>query len=274
MVTLQYALKRGIETVFQLEEAELAAEPLPNDKRRKAILFYEAAEGGAGVLARLASDSGALARVARKALEICHYSSRSGSWANFEDLVDRDPGCEAGCYRCLLSYYNQPDHGSIDRRDRETLEFLCRLSRATGRKLDTPRSAADTFAELRNAATSSLERQWLQHLKEHGYRLPDRAQPYLQAFNTRPDFAYEEKQVLIYVDGPHHEADAQKRLDAELTQKLEDGGFTVIRFPADVTRWPAIFAEYAWVFGPGRDEPVASRDENLQAVTKGVGVIG
>lgn len=274
MVTLQYALKRGIETVFQLEEAELAAEPLPNDKHRKAILFYEAAEGGAGVLARLASDSGALARVARKALEICHYSSRSGSWANFEDLVDRDPGCEAGCYRCLLSYYNQPDHGSIDRRDRETLEFLCRLSRATGRKLDTPRSAADTFAELRNAATSSLERQWLQHLKEHGYRLPDRAQPYLQAFNTRPDFAYEEKQVLIYVDGPHHEADAQKRLDAELTQKLEDGGFTVIRFPADVTRWPAIFAEYAWVFGPGRDEPVASRDENLQAVTKGVGVIG
>jgi len=60
------------------------------------------------------------------------------------------------------------------------------------------------------------------------------------------------------VDGPHHEGDAQKRLDTELTQKLEDAGFTVIRFPADVTQWPSIFAEYAWVFGPGRDEPAAS----------------
>jgi hypothetical protein len=29
------------------------------------------------------------------------------------------PICEAGCYKCLLSYYNQPDHTLIDRMDKD-----------------------------------------------------------------------------------------------------------------------------------------------------------
>jgi hypothetical protein len=64
MATLQAALKRGIEMTFQIEESELVAEPLPKQDERKALLFYEAAEGGAGVLTRLATEPGAMAQVA------------------------------------------------------------------------------------------------------------------------------------------------------------------------------------------------------------------
>jgi len=36
----------------------------------------------------------------------------------------------AGCYRCLLSYYNQPDHELIDRRREEAIAILLSLARA------------------------------------------------------------------------------------------------------------------------------------------------
>src|SRR5208282_1380482 len=38
--------------------------------------------------------------------------------------------CVAGCYRCLLSYYNQPDHELIDRRREEAIAILLSLARA------------------------------------------------------------------------------------------------------------------------------------------------
>ena len=38
-----------------------------------------------------------------------------------------NPECVAGCYRCVLSYFNQPDHELIDRRDASALSFLLRL---------------------------------------------------------------------------------------------------------------------------------------------------
>ena len=119
IMSFQFALKRGIEQEYQLEEAELAAEPLPDRDTCNAILLYEAAEGGAGVLTRLATDPDAIPRIARRALEICHYTSKSGQWSGLHDLENGEKECEAGCYRCLLSYYNQLDHQWIDRQHKE-----------------------------------------------------------------------------------------------------------------------------------------------------------
>jgi hypothetical protein len=136
MATLQAALKRGIELVFQIEESELVAEPLPTQDERKALLFYEAAEGGAGVLTRLATEPDALAQVASKALELMHHHLPSGPWT-VDGLpaleVKRSDGssiCEAGCYQCLLSYFNQPDHEHINRRDPNALGLLVALANA------------------------------------------------------------------------------------------------------------------------------------------------
>jgi Lhr-like helicase len=133
MTTLQHALARGLEVVFQLEEGEILTEPVPSRDRRRAILLFEATEGGAGVLGRVTSEPYALAQVARAALELMHYRELDAAVA--EAAVDAlaetaDAHCVAGCYRCLLSYYNQPDHELIDRKNSGALTILLRLARS------------------------------------------------------------------------------------------------------------------------------------------------
>jgi hypothetical protein len=133
LATLQHALARGLEITFQLEEGEVSTEPVPSRDQRRAILLFEATEGGAGVLAQLTSDNQAVARIARKALELMHFDNIDVALATGrqEDLIDLpDARCVTGCYRCLLSYYNQPDHELIDRTDPAVKTLLLRIARS------------------------------------------------------------------------------------------------------------------------------------------------
>lgn len=134
ITTVQHALMRGIEVVFQLEEGEILGEPLPQRENRRAILAYEATEGGAGVLNRLVEDPEALNRVAHMALELMHFEGVDEAIAAADpDLLKDRKGeaCVRGCYRCLLSYFNQPDHEMIDRASAEAKRFLIDLSRGS-----------------------------------------------------------------------------------------------------------------------------------------------
>ncbi len=132
--TLQHAFTRGLETVFQLEEGETLTEPVPNRDNRKAILAFEATEGGAGVLTRLVSEPKRLADVAKSALGLMHFQNLDFAISTGDPsklTEDHNAQCVKGCYRCLLSYYNQPDHEQIDRTDPELLETLLRLAGAS-----------------------------------------------------------------------------------------------------------------------------------------------
>ena len=131
ITTVQHALMRGIEVVFQLEEGEILGEPLPARDNRRSILAYEATEGGAGVLSRLVEEPEALGKVAREALTLMHFDgvdeAITAGDANL--LMDREgEACVRGCYRCLLSYFNQPDHELIDRTSIEAKQMLIDLA--------------------------------------------------------------------------------------------------------------------------------------------------
>lgn len=132
LATVQHALLRGVAVVFQLEEGEVLGEPLPARDNRRAVLAYEATEGGAGVLRRLIEDEKALGVVAREALRLMHFDNVDAGVAagNADLLVDHDGNtCIRGCYRCLLSYFNQPDHELINRASGEAKQMLVDLAR-------------------------------------------------------------------------------------------------------------------------------------------------
>jgi very-short-patch-repair endonuclease len=255
VASLQAALKIAIQIEYQLEDSELQAEPLPHANTRRAILLYEAAEGGAGVLRQLVEEPSALARVARRALEDCHFDPASG--ADLRRAPERSEDCEAACYDCLLSYGNQRDHLLLDRhRVRPLLEEI-----AAAEVIVSPGPVAreDHLERLRKRCDSALERSWLEFLEERRLRLPDGAQVLVDECRTRPDFLYRERHVAVYVDGPVHEFPERRARDEAQTACMEDLGYTVIRFP-DRADWGAIVERYRYVFRDHSGDPTGSGD--------------
>ena len=171
MASLQAALKNAIQVHYQLEDSELAAEPLPDARRPPADPFYEAAEGGAGVLRQLVDDPDALAAVARRPCELCHFDPTPATTSGARPAPEED--CEAACYDCLMSYGNQPDHQLLDRQViRELLLKLSQASASAPAGLPGP----STCERCKALCDSDLEHDWLDFLEEHNLRLPDKAQ--------------------------------------------------------------------------------------------------
>lgn len=243
MATLQAALKRGIEMTFQIEESELVAEPLPKADERRALMFYEAAEGGAGVLTRIANDPASLAQVASNALKLLHHNEPQGPW-KIEDLPSLEHTnvlgnriCEAGCYQCLLSYFNQPDHENINRRNEDALKVLVALANAEVHPKTHMTSASTP------SPTNGLDDQWLQALDASGLRRPDALQvPVNQGLATAAG-QYKSSRTLVFLN----------EVDAETTALLTDKGWQVLNF-SNPSQWQVQFAAHPDVFNPKEDQ--------------------
>jgi len=245
-ISLRYALERGIEAAFELEDVELASESLPDDQRRGRMLFTESAEGGAGVLRRIQADPHALARAARTALQITHFDPQTG-----EDLGGANPDgerCERACYDCLLSYSNQSEHLLIDRH--LIRDLLVQLARSDTQAFVTDKPQAEHVAELLRQCDTDVERQWDQVLQEGDYRLPDEAQRLLMDAECRPDFFYRDRAVAIFIDGPVHERSDKAQQDAEVEQRLLDAGYSFLRFRQGED-WVTQIRQHAELFGEG-----------------------
>jgi len=245
MASLGAALKVAIQAEYQLEDSELAVEPLPSEDDRRLLLLYEAAEGGAGVLRRLAHEPEAIANVARVALEICHFDPASGEDRHHAPGARDD--CAAACYDCLMSYTNQRDHDQLDRF--AIRDWLLSLARAHVDASPTYRALPEHLERLRRVAESSLEQSWLEAVQRAGYAIPAEAQHYIESANARPDFVYPDSFVAVFIDGPVHDHDDVKDRDPAAQARLEDLGYYVLRFGPDPKTWEALFEANPNVFG-------------------------
>ena len=203
--TIQNALVRGIEMVYQLEDGEILAEPMPSRDKRNSILFYESVEGSAGVLVQLVEDPSGLSTVAENALKVMHYKPESFSNGvnNLQQIDDIE--CVAGCYRCLLSYFNQLDHELIDRRNTYALSYLLRLASSTPGKLRSNRSS----------------------LNNGGYSLPPHDDEPLEVNGVEIEKVWRYFRVVAV-----HEAE----LTSEMEKKLAMLGVRVVKFSDDAEK--------------------------------------
>jgi very-short-patch-repair endonuclease len=251
-----YALKRGIEAVYQLESSELAVEALPTNSGENAwsrLLFFEAAEGGAGVLRRLATEDGQLRQVARKALEILHFDPDTGEDQRRAPHAIED--CAQACYDCLLSYSNQWDHQHLDRHVvTELLQQLATAGVAVGAGGE---GRAEQLERLKKACDSELEKTFLALLEQHALRLPDEAQKIVDGYYVRPDFAYhtDGMDVAVFIDGPIHDSKHNHEKDEQARMKLEDElGWLVLRFHHGDAQagWLKTLSDHSSIFGEAK----------------------
>ena len=208
MPTLQAAIQTGIVRAFQIESSEIIVEPLPNKDNRQHILIYEAAEGGAGILRHLAEHITFMQGVAAEALAAMHYELRDAVLYDTEQDKPEDARCGKGCYRCLLSYYNQTEHALIDRSADETCTLLQDMSNNQCR--------LETLA----SASSVTNHPWLKELERRGIPAPEESNKSIAGIKA--DFFYPDAYIAVFMARP---------APADLNT-LQDIGIVSVYFPS------------------------------------------
>ncbi len=206
VITLQHALKRAIESTFQVESNEIGVVTLGNPEAPN-ILIYEASEGSLGILSQFVQNVATFRRVVEKAIELCRYN---------------DPSYKApASYDDLLSYYNQRDHKIVDRHlIKDALEKLlvCEIEIQSSRSY---KNYEDHYQALLRGLdpNSTTERKFIDYLYDKGLRLPDAAQKRVEGVYVQPDFYYEPR-FWIFCDGTPHDQPDVKEADAIKRQAI------------------------------------------------------
>jgi len=214
VLTLQFALKRAMERVFQVEPAELGVTAI-GDPEHPNILYYEAAEGTLGILSQLAEQTGPWRRVVEEAWKVCQFET--------------DTSLSPASYDNLLDYYNQRHHPRLNRWDiKGALE---RLAACSFESVKSPPFADydDHYQRISRQvdANSATERKFLDYLYQQGLRLPDAAQKLFPGVYVQPDFFYEPN-VWIFCDGTPHDDSALREEDHAKRQAIINAGGEVI----------------------------------------------
>ena len=206
IITLQHALKRAIESVFQVEPSEIGVSTM-GDPECPNILLYEAAEGSLGILSQFVEDVEIFQKVIEAAEHICR----------FEDKEYRAPAS----YNDLMSYYNQRDHRRLDR-------FLIRDALGKLRLADIEIQLSTAFRDYEEQyrymlrhfdPRSSTERTFIEYLYRNGLRLPDAAQKPVPDIYCKPDFYYEPR-IWVFCDGSPHDEPHVRSRDEEQRQLI------------------------------------------------------
>jgi len=225
IITLSYALKRAIETLFQVEEREIGVSIIGN-KEHPNVMIYESAEGSLGILSQLVSNPPKLKELFRVAYQCMHFDPETRQQTELGESLPK------ASYQDLLSYFNQRHHEILDRHAiKETLEHLmdCDVSENRGGK-----NREEQYQDLleKYDKNSATELKLLKYLYNNCLALPDKAQVNVPEFYISADFVYTTAagSVLVFCDGTVHDEDRVREDDSHKRQLLHSAGYDVIEW--------------------------------------------
>ena len=137
-----------------------------------------------------------------------HYELRDAVLYDTEQDKPEDARCGKGCYRCLLSYYNQTEHALIDRSADETCTLLQDMSNNQCR--------LETLA----SASSVTNHPWLKELERRGIPAPEESNKSIAGIKA--DFFYPDAYIAVFMARP---------APADLNT-LQDIGIVSVYFPS------------------------------------------
>jgi len=221
VISLAYALKRGIESMYQVEENEIGVWVM-GKKETPNIMIYEAAEGSLGILSEIIANPAKMQSLFRESYRLMHFDPET-----HENLR---PDLPKASYEDLLSYYNQRHHGQLDRFGiQDALKKLMECHVDTKQGTRTREEQYQYLLSLYDKS-SSTERSFIDHLYKNGYVLPDEAQKNIRYCYVNADFIFktETGPVIIFCDGSVHDDWQVKEEDKTKRQCLHNHGYDVI----------------------------------------------
>jgi len=220
--TLKESLIRGLQLTLNLTEDEVDGfVVVRQDTRERHIILYEMAEGGTGAVRSLFNPY-RLKEIFFRIRELLHE-------------FDKKEGCSSACYECLLSFYNQREHGLLDRT--RILPFLQSFENLSIENVRTEEQNTQ-LSDLLSKCESGLEKKFLNALVANKKRLPDSAQEVLLDPETRspiarPDFFYKSENLAVFIDGNPHDRDYVQKDDERKRGKLKEVGYRPVTIRYD-----------------------------------------
>jgi hypothetical protein len=225
LISLSFALKRGIEVQFQIEENEIGVD-IVGDPESPNILIYEAAQGSLGILSVLVNEPLQLQELFKTAYQCMHFNPETRQETALGQSLPK------ATYQDLLSYYNQRFHDVLDRYAiQEALETLmdCTIEKSQG---GNDREAQMQMLLEQYDKNSATELKFLRYLHDNCLALPDRAQVNVPEFYISADFVYDTPAgpVLVFCDGSIHDHQLVQEDDAHKRGHLRNRGYDVIEW--------------------------------------------
>jgi superfamily II DNA/RNA helicase len=223
VTSLSYAIKRGIESLFQVEEREIGVRVMGSPDRPN-IFIYESSEGSLGILSQLIQEPVRMKELFLESYRCMHFDPITLEETAFGKSLPK------ATYHDLLSYYNQRDHEILDRRQiKEALEKLMDCDYA-------PKTGANSYDAQYNYLlnkydrNSATEKPLIEYLYKNKLSLPDDAQVNLKDYYINADFIYNTPNglVLVFCDGSIHDEERVQKDDGHKRQLLKEAGYDVV----------------------------------------------